>query len=65
LTGNDTFPAARLRWFPGSIRPTWLVLKALRSVAPGLFTPRTVPLLVYCQNVQAAQPAGIGGLANP
>jgi hypothetical protein len=65
LTGNETFTAARLRWLPGSIRPTWLVLKALRSVVPGLCTPRTVPLLVYCQNVQAAQPAGTGGLGGP
>ena len=25
--------------------------------------PGTLPWLVYCQNVQLAQPAGIGGLA--
>jgi hypothetical protein len=27
--------------------------------------PGTLPRLVYCQNVQLPQPAGIGGLAAP
>ena len=39
--------------------------KTSRSVLPALLTPGTVPLLAYCQNVQARQPGGIGGLANP
>ena len=64
-TPSDTFAPARLAWLPGLIRPTRLVLKTLRSVLPGLATPGTVPPLVYCQNVQARQPAGSGGFANP
>lgn len=54
-----------LDWPPGLISPTVRGLKKLRSVWPGLFTPGTMPPLVYCQNVQAAQPAGIGGLVYP
>jgi hypothetical protein len=36
-----------------------------RSVVSGLATPGAVPPLVYCQNVQMCQPAGLVGLATP
>ena len=49
-------------WLPGLIRPTAAGLKWSRSVVPAEFTPGTVPSAVYCQNVQAGQPAGSGGL---
>ena len=64
-TPSDTFAPERLAWLPGLIRPTRRVSKTSRSVLPGLSTPGTVPPLAYCQNVQAGQPAGIGGLVNP
>jgi hypothetical protein len=63
--GTDTLVRQWLAWLPGSMRPTTSGLNESRSVSPGLSTPGTVPPLVYCQNVQADQPAGIGGRANP
>ena len=40
-------------------------LNVSTSVLPAVATPRTVPELVYCQNVQVFQPGGIGGLVTP